>query len=559
MHPSAFDDAHRFVDQYLATRESLRIADVGSFDLNGSLKPLFDRPGWTYVGLDPAPGPNVDVVLPGEDAWPDIATGAFDVVVSSQRLDHVTRPWRWMAELSRICAPGGLIYVCAPNTWGHNDYPLDCWRVWPDGLRALFTDTQIIPCEIYAAGPDTTGIGRRMTEQQAQAARRVPRLTLLCLTTGRPTLCETLNALKQQVRNDLDEVLLVNDGVATEFVRNAWAESHLPGRLIELPEGPHGDWGHTPRNRILPQATGDYVVHLDDDDICAPLGLVAIRTAIQSAPGSLFLFRMVYPDGRTFWNDHEVRMGNVGTGIFVHPTGIPLGRFGPTHEGDYGFVSETIQLNPDRLVQWRDEVIALIRPHTTWSNPAFVDLAQQSGGAGRYDCQRGWHHYFGRYFQNQKILDVGAGTGLSKPRLAVGNNHVELQDLAPSMPVDWDCDVTQIPSQSFDVVTSFDVMEHVPETLSFLRELVRIAKSAIVLTTPNAWISHCGNPFHVREYTPPQLLHLISQLPRVKSVDWYTSTEPDGSSPYPRANGQFLVSKAPLLGMVIHLDRNETV
>jgi len=135
---------------------------------------------------------------------------------------------------------------------------------------------------------------------------------------------------------------------------------------------------------------------------------------------------------------------------------------------------------------------------------------------------------------------------------------VELQDLAPSMPVDWDCDVTQIPSKSFDVVTSFDVMEHVPETLPFLKELVRIAKATIVLTTPNAWISHCGNPFHVREYTPQQLLHLISQLPRVKSVDWYTSTEPDGSSPpYLRDNEQFLVSKALLLGMVIHLDRNE--
>ena len=323
--------------------------------------------------------------------------------------------------------------------------------------------------------------------------------------------------------------------------------------MIELAEGPHHDWGHTPRNIALPQARGDYVVHLDDDDVCAPTALTAVRKAIQSSPGRFFVFRIVYPDGTTLWADQEVRFGNLGTALFVHPTGILLAHFGPTHGGDYEFVSQTIRLNPERQVKWQPEVITLIQPHQTWSNPQFVDLAQQTGDEGRYDCQKGWQEFVGRYFKNKTILDVGAGLGQSRERLAHGGNHVVLQDPAPGMPVDYTQPIFEMESQGWDVITCFDVLEHIAEPVPFLEQLLRLARTTLVITTPNYWVSRCGNPFHVREYTPPQLIQQLEQLPRVKAIQCFTSAHEDGSFPCPRTVEEFVRSEAPRLAVFLEL------
>ena len=69
--------------------------------------------------------------------------------------------------------------------------------------------------------------------------------------------------------------------------------------------------------------------------------------------------------------------------------------------------------------------------------------------------------------------------------------------------------VNEIVGQSFDVVTCFDVLEHVAEDAAFVANLVRIARHWIVITTPNFEISHAENPFHCREYTGPEMLNLL--------------------------------------------------
>lgn len=166
MHTTAMEDARRFVDRYLSGRKTLSVADVGSFDVNGTMRPLFDRPGWTYCGIDIAKGPNVDHVVSQPYCWAEIETATFDVVVSSQTLEHIRHPWRWMPEVARICAPGGLIYICSPNTWVYHEYPIDCWRIWPEGMKALFAEADIDPIHVYFEGNDTTGIGRRKSASE---------------------------------------------------------------------------------------------------------------------------------------------------------------------------------------------------------------------------------------------------------------------------------------------------------------------------------------------------------------------------------------------------------
>ena len=65
MHKSSLEHVERLVGRYLVHQhhKPLEIIDIGSYDVNGSYKPFFDRPGWKYTGVDLAAGPNVDVVL----------------------------------------------------------------------------------------------------------------------------------------------------------------------------------------------------------------------------------------------------------------------------------------------------------------------------------------------------------------------------------------------------------------------------------------------------------------------------------------------------------------
>ncbi len=135
MHKSSYKEMGKFIATLPDSQ--LRIADVGSFDVNGSYKPLITNKKWTYVGLDIEAGPNVDVVLSNGDNWSNVRDNSFDVVVSGQALEHTKHPWLFMAEIARILKPGGRTCVIAPHTWGFHRYPLDCWRILPDGMKAL--------------------------------------------------------------------------------------------------------------------------------------------------------------------------------------------------------------------------------------------------------------------------------------------------------------------------------------------------------------------------------------------------------------------------------------
>jgi len=66
--------------------------------------------------------------------------GTFDIVVSGQVIEHVRKPWVWVRELARVCKPGGLVLTVNPVSWPYHEAPIDCWRIYPEGMRALCED-----------------------------------------------------------------------------------------------------------------------------------------------------------------------------------------------------------------------------------------------------------------------------------------------------------------------------------------------------------------------------------------------------------------------------------
>ncbi|MCB0489370.1 MAG: class I SAM-dependent methyltransferase [Cyclobacteriaceae bacterium] len=66
---------------------------------------------------------------------------------------------------------------------------------------------------------------------------------------------------------------------------------------------------------------------------------------------------------------------------------------------------------------------------------------------------------------------------------------------------------------SFDTVISFQVIEHIKDDRSFLKEINRVLKpgGTAYLTTPNRIMSLSRNPWHIREYTADELLSLAKE------------------------------------------------
>jgi SAM-dependent methyltransferase len=135
MHKESYDIMEYFVEKYLDRNKMLEILDVGSFDVNGNYRELFKNNNWKYQGLDMIEGPNVDIVSKGPYDFGIYKQ--FDVIVSGNCLEHVEAPWKWIKEVVKVMKRGGIICIITPFSLGEHRYPVDCWRILPDGYRYL--------------------------------------------------------------------------------------------------------------------------------------------------------------------------------------------------------------------------------------------------------------------------------------------------------------------------------------------------------------------------------------------------------------------------------------
>lgn len=73
--------------------------------------------------------------------------------------------------------------------------------------------------------------------------------------------------------------------------------------------------------------------------------------------------------------------------------------------------------------------------------------------------------------------------------------------------------LTQLATNSFDVIVSFQVIEHIEDATLYLQEIHRVLKPTgkAYISTPNALKTIARNPWHYREYTFENLSNLFKE------------------------------------------------
>lgn len=89
-----------------------RVLEVGSLDINGTVRDLFSD--CRYTGVDLQLGPGVDLARQGQLV--DFPSGEFDVTISAECLEH-NPYWReTLANMFRMTRPDGLVLVSCATT-----------------------------------------------------------------------------------------------------------------------------------------------------------------------------------------------------------------------------------------------------------------------------------------------------------------------------------------------------------------------------------------------------------------------------------------------------------
>ena len=118
-------------------------------------------PGVSYRGIDTADakahfGYEVpDTVYYLGDTWP-IADESTDLVLCTETLEHVLRPFEFLAEAHRCLRPGGRIVLTVPFAARWHFIPHDYWRYTPSCLKHLLEETGFDGIVVHARGNAVT-------------------------------------------------------------------------------------------------------------------------------------------------------------------------------------------------------------------------------------------------------------------------------------------------------------------------------------------------------------------------------------------------------------------
>lgn len=116
-----------------------------------------------YIGLDIDTGLTYDNVKP-DFLWNGITMpfedNCFDVVISTEVLEHVPDPDRYLLEVKRVLKPGGKFFFTIPFLMSLHEVPHDYYRYTPYALEMIFKRTGFVNSDVKPMGGYNAALGQ---------------------------------------------------------------------------------------------------------------------------------------------------------------------------------------------------------------------------------------------------------------------------------------------------------------------------------------------------------------------------------------------------------------
>ncbi len=117
----------------------MKVLEIGPDQFPSTYQCLSENLSLEWHTLDMYDNCNLTYPNSGEYKF-EIPNASYDIVLSGQVIEHVRKPWKWIPELVRITKFGGLVITIGPVSWVYHEGPVDCWRIYPEGMKALYEE-----------------------------------------------------------------------------------------------------------------------------------------------------------------------------------------------------------------------------------------------------------------------------------------------------------------------------------------------------------------------------------------------------------------------------------
>ncbi len=115
------------------------VLEVGSRDINGSARHVLRHLASSYTGIDIVAGPGVDEVLDVAHLSERYEVAPFDLVVSTEMLEHCVDWKNAIYQILKVLKQDGLLILTTRSPgFELHDYPVDYWRFTKKDMHNIF-------------------------------------------------------------------------------------------------------------------------------------------------------------------------------------------------------------------------------------------------------------------------------------------------------------------------------------------------------------------------------------------------------------------------------------
>jgi SAM-dependent methyltransferase len=181
-----------------------RVIEIGSYDVNGSLRPFVQslNPA-EYIGVDVEEGYGVDIVCDAGAVRDKFGDDSFDVVISTELMEHILDWRKVISDMKRICRPGGVILITTRSFgFAYHGWPYDFWRFEVPDMEQIFSDFSIENVERESPYP---GVFIKARKPAAFLEKDLSSYELFSIVTGKRQRTLDQDVLAAFVREHADQ------------------------------------------------------------------------------------------------------------------------------------------------------------------------------------------------------------------------------------------------------------------------------------------------------------------------------------------------------------------